>query len=178
MTEFFSIERRSLILGLLATGVTPMSVMSAPTDPDVVVIGAGAAGIAAAHRLIAEGKSVVVVEAAARVGGRAYTESTTFGLPYDHGCAWLQGPRDLPLVAKARQSGFDLLDHNTATDAVFVGDRRANSTERRQYDRAFAALEQALEAASGDRPASEVVPGNLPLLRRSPVVDGPHGLRR
>jgi len=44
-------------------------------NPDVVVIGAGSAGIAAALTFIEEGKSVVVMEAADRIGGRAWTGS-------------------------------------------------------------------------------------------------------
>ena len=46
-----------------------------PGSPDLVVIGAGAAGIAAARRGIARGLSVAVLEARGRVGGRAVTTS-------------------------------------------------------------------------------------------------------
>jgi monoamine oxidase len=50
------------------------SLVAPPTgDVEVVVIGAGAAGIAAARRLLAAGLSVVVLEARDRVGGRAVT---------------------------------------------------------------------------------------------------------
>lgn len=45
-----------------------------PTNPDVVVVGCGAAGIAAARKLSAAGRSVVVLEAADRIGGRAHTD--------------------------------------------------------------------------------------------------------
>jgi len=65
-----------------------------PTTRDVVVIGAGAAGLSAARTLIGAGKTVVVIEAADRVGGRAYTESETFGVPYDHGCFNVMAPKN------------------------------------------------------------------------------------
>ena len=44
-------------------------------DVDVLVVGAGAAGIAAARLLLARGRTVRVLEAGARLGGRALTES-------------------------------------------------------------------------------------------------------
>ena len=54
-----------------------------PSAPDVVVVGAGAAGIAAARELRSRGFSVLIVEASGRIGGRAFTESDTFGFPFD-----------------------------------------------------------------------------------------------
>ncbi len=44
---------------------------------DVVVVGAGAAGLAAARDLIEAGLSVVVLEGSHRIGGRAFTEHTS-----------------------------------------------------------------------------------------------------
>lgn len=63
--------------------------MCAHREVDVVIIGAGAAGLGAAHRARELGKSFVVCEAMDRIGGRAHTESTTFGTPWDRGCHWL-----------------------------------------------------------------------------------------
>ena len=64
---------------------------AAVRDPDVVIIGAGAAGIAAAQILINGGRRVQVIEAAARIGGRCFTDTATFGVPFDRGAAWLRG---------------------------------------------------------------------------------------
>ncbi len=66
-----SISRRSILSGLLATAALPVWAQTVPANPDVVVIGAGSAGLSAARTLIAHGKSVVVVEGADRIGGRA-----------------------------------------------------------------------------------------------------------
>ncbi|MEM7527132.1 MAG: NAD(P)/FAD-dependent oxidoreductase [Pseudomonadota bacterium] len=165
-------SRRAVLAALLAGASTSTSTSTStgagraqttlPTDPDVVVIGAGAAGIAAAHALMAEGRSVVVLEAAGRIGGRAYTESARLGLPFDHGCAWLQGPRDLPLLALARERRYRLLDHEDATEILFVDGRPASSAEWRAYDRAWGRIEDALEKADGsDVSAASVIPKGL-----------------
>ena len=47
--------------------------MSLPSDVDVAIIGAGAAGLGAAHALKDSGLSVIVLEARKRPGGRAWT---------------------------------------------------------------------------------------------------------
>ena len=126
-----SVSRRSILSGILATTVLPTWAQTIPANPDVVVIGAGSAGLSAARALIAAGKSVVVVEGADRIGGRAYTENHTFGVPFDHGCSWVMGPSDLPYVQMARDWNFELLSHGGAGEALYVGGHRATSTERR-----------------------------------------------
>jgi monoamine oxidase len=128
-----------------------------PSAPDVVVVGAGAAGIAAAHRLEALGCSVLVVEASERIGGRAFTESNTFGFPFDHGCAWLQGPGDLPYIGAAFSTGFTLIDHSDPPAALFSGDRPATPCEVAKYDQATESLRQLLVSSPYDVAASSLV---------------------
>lgn len=55
---------------------------------DAIVIGAGAAGIAAARRLHDAGRRIIVLEARSRIGGRAWTMAAA-GFPLDLGCGWL-----------------------------------------------------------------------------------------
>ena len=76
-----------------------------PSDTDVVIVGAGAAGISAAHALAGEGVRHVLIEAGSRVGGRAFTESDTFGVPFDHGAHWVQNQERNPYFNRAKASG-------------------------------------------------------------------------
>ncbi|HEV7526958.1 MAG TPA: FAD-dependent oxidoreductase [Acidimicrobiia bacterium] len=58
-------------------------------DADVCVVGAGYAGLTAARRLSQSGKSVVVLEARDRIGGRVWTQHLAGGAPVDRGAGWL-----------------------------------------------------------------------------------------
>lgn len=77
-----------------------------PAQCDVAVIGAGAAGLAAAKTLRARGADVVVLEASSRIGGRAFTETDTLGVPFDHGCQWLHSASRNPFVPIAEAMGL------------------------------------------------------------------------
>jgi monoamine oxidase len=63
-------------------------------DGDVCVVGGGYAGLTAAWRLVHAGKSVVVLEARDRVGGRIWTQRLADGSPVDRGGAWLAPRHD------------------------------------------------------------------------------------
>jgi monoamine oxidase len=134
-----------------------VEIAPAPSTPEIVVIGAGGAGIAAAHRLQALGYSVLVVEASDRIGGRAFTESETFGFPFDHGCAWLQGPDDLPYISAARSAGFTLIDHDDPPGALFSGGKPATPDDVDKYDQAGSRLRQLLASHKDDVAASSLV---------------------
>jgi monoamine oxidase len=58
-------------------------------NPDVVIVGAGAAGIGAGLALARLGVSHVILEAKQRVGGRAYSDTSSIGHLWDHGAHWL-----------------------------------------------------------------------------------------
>ncbi|MCU1430424.1 MAG: aofH 1 [Actinomycetia bacterium] len=73
-------------------------------DADVCVVGAGYAGLTSARRLSQNGKSVVVLEARDRVGGRIWTQHLSDGSPVDRGGAWL-GPKHDAIFALAHEVG-------------------------------------------------------------------------
>lgn len=142
--------------GVLSTAALPTGAKTLPRNPDVVVIGAGSAGIGAARRLIAEGRSVVVIEAANRIGGRAFTDTDTFGVPYDQGCAWLQGPKSIPHLDVIDRMGFTKINHNLADEAFYVDGRPATFDEKSAYERAQSALYNDMWG-KGDVAAADVV---------------------
>ena len=82
--------------------------MGLASEIDVAVIGAGAAGIAAARRLVeASGVSVLVLEGRSRPGGRAWTIDAG-GYPADLGCEWLHSADRNVLVPLAERLGLAL----------------------------------------------------------------------
>ena len=77
-------------------------------DVDVCVVGAGCAGLTAARRLAQAGKSVVVLEARDRIGGRIWTFHLPDGSPVDRGGGWLANRHDaiLRLASEGGVSTF------------------------------------------------------------------------
>jgi monoamine oxidase len=135
---------------------------------DVAVVGAGAAGIAAARTLREAGLSCVVLEASGRLGGRAYTDTESLGAPFDQGASWLHDAENNRLTPIARRQGFTLHEEpgRRRRDILLVGDRPATPEERAAHDAAAEAWEDAAErrAAQGgpDIPLSEAVPRGGP----------------
>ncbi|MEO1198671.1 MAG: FAD-dependent oxidoreductase [Pseudomonadota bacterium] len=142
------VGRRAVLAGLTAVGATPLLAQTLPTNPDVVIVGAGAAGLAAGQELTKRGVSFVIVEAANRIGGRAWTESETFGVPVDRGCSWISGSNNNPFTQIGRDGGFTLVNHTSAgTDLFDLDGNRASDTEWAAHDRAWGAIERALNRA-------------------------------
>ncbi len=79
-----------------------------PSEPDVIIIGAGAAGLSAAKELTRLGLTYTLVEGSHRIGGRAYSEEIAPGVWFDLGCAWLVGGATNPFVAIADELGITL----------------------------------------------------------------------
>lgn len=133
-----------------------------PSSPDVVVIGAGAAGIAAARRLIARGLTVTVLEARGRVGGRAVTTSLR-GHAVDLGAHWLHAGPVNPLVALGRERG-EPLRRAPQTEHLWVGRSPGRAAEEAAFSRAFAVADRAITRAAAreaDGPAALALPRHL-----------------
>ncbi|TNF64433.1 MAG: FAD-binding protein [Rhodobacteraceae bacterium] len=78
-------------------------------EVDVVIVGAGAAGIGAGMALRDRGLSFVILEAADRVGGRAFTDTVSLPVAWDQGCHWMHSANLNPLVAEADRVGATYL---------------------------------------------------------------------
>ncbi|MCB1342566.1 MAG: FAD-dependent oxidoreductase [Pseudooceanicola sp.] len=143
------------------------------SDPDVVVVGAGAAGLAAAKTLMAAGHSVRVVEAMGRIGGRAWTTSDRFGLPFDIGCAWLHAADRNPFFPEAQAAGWTLFHHDMGLDHLWYRDRKADAAELAAIGEADAQLQRLIEAhdSTDDRLSSLLEKGHA--LRAAATFSGP-----
>jgi len=84
-----------------------------PGAVDVVVVGAGLAGLAAARRLAGRGRSVVVLEARDRVGGRTLTRPLPDGAHVDLGAQWM-GPGQDRVEALVRELGLTPFDQHAS----------------------------------------------------------------
>ena len=83
------ISRRSFLAGSAASVAASPALAQRgrppSTEVDCVIVGAGAAGIAAARRLRETGRSFILIEASNRIGGRCFAETASFGVPFDRG---------------------------------------------------------------------------------------------
>ncbi len=110
----------------------------------VIVIGAGVAGLRAAQVLGAQGVRVTVLEASARIGGRAWTSRPAMlaGAAFDHGASWLHAAGRNPLVPLARKAGITLIDSDAErARRLYIDGREATRAETAAYDAAWAATD-------------------------------------
>ena len=126
----------------------------------MIVIGAGAGGLAAAKTALSLGLSVRVLESKDRIGGRAFTDCGNLGMTWDRGAHWLHHAHSNPLADLARSQGFDI---EIAPSTPFLWDAGCwadDELARRRnvyFEHAFAAIRRA-GAAGRDVAASDVIP--------------------
>jgi monoamine oxidase len=148
--------------------------MSLPSDINIAIIGAGAAGLGAAHALKDSGLSCVVLEARDRVGGRGHTIMAAPDITFDLGCGWLHSANKNAFVKIAEELGFELNKtlppwRERAYGKAFPPEERADFI--RSLDEVFQRMHDAARnaARSGrDAPADTCLePGN----RWNPMID-------
>ena len=140
---------------------------------DIAVIGAGAAGLAAGLHLQGSGHSVIVLEARNRIGGRAFTDTESLGMPFDCGAHWLHAAAQNPFTKIADRLGIRYARHLSWADVMRFGG--GAPLPDAMQDEAASSVIGALsriedwDPASPDRPFSDVLdPGDrwTPLTRR------------
>jgi monoamine oxidase len=114
-------------------------------DFDVVIVGAGAAGIAAARRLAAAQLSVLLIEASSRIGGRAWSCETA-GLRLDLGCEWLHSADRNPWTRLAEQMGFTI-ERRAAAWGSQYRDLGFSQSEQTAARKAYSAWSERLATA-------------------------------
>jgi monoamine oxidase len=144
--------------------------MSLPSEIDIAIIGAGAAGLGAAHALKASGLSVIVLEARHRLGGRAWTVQAGPDVVFDVGCGWLHSADKNPFVAIAEQLNFEVDRSLPPWGERAFGDVFPQA-ERYEFIKALDAFYERIEAAArGGRDSAAdlyLEPGN----RWNPMID-------
>lgn len=124
---------RRLFFSSLAAGMAATPARAA-ADPDVVIVGAGVAGLAAARTLMAAHKSVLVLEARDRIGGRAVTDSTTFGFPFDHGAQFIEAGKTNPAMAILREANARPIP-DRQEQALYIGGKELKQDDYARYEK-------------------------------------------
>ena len=142
--KFNFFNRRQFISYILSiSALTSIPKISLASNPDVIVVGAGAAGLAATEYLLQKGKSVICIEANNRIGGRCYTDNDIFGVPYDVGAHWITNNKINPYVSYWKENkieGFNLYE-DKEQETVYDGKKKLISPEDKplwdQYNSIF-----------------------------------------
>ncbi|MEA2927752.1 MAG: hypothetical protein QOG38_180 [Hyphomicrobiales bacterium] len=172
-------NRRSFIAGSAALAATPaLGAVAASGEADVAIIGAGAAGIAAARKVAAAGKRFVLIEASDKVGGRCITETRTFGVPFDRGAHRIHMPDINPVAKLSARSGLDIYPAPPG-QKLRIGKRNAREGEMEEYLATIVRANRAIqEAARGkaDVACGKALPKDLGDWRAAvEFVLGPYG---
>ena len=148
--------------------------MSLPSEVDVAIIGAGAAGLGAAHALQQSRLSCIVLEARDRVGGRAHTIQASPDVTFDLGCGWLHSADENSFVPIAEQLSFEI-DKNRPPWREQAYNKAFPPQERTEFIAALDAFyDRAEEAAKQAEQSGRDVAANLylePGNRWNPMID-------
>jgi monoamine oxidase len=144
--------------------------MSLPSEVDIAIIGAGAAGLGAARALENSGLSTIVLEARDRVGGRGHTIMAAPDITFDLGCGWLHSADKNSFVKIAEQLNFEIDKtrppwREQSFDAGFPLKERADFIAALEafYERADEAARSGRDSAA----SAYLEPGN----RWNPMID-------
>lgn len=172
------LSRRTFLAATAGVAAAPVfGASSAAADLDVAIVGAGAAGIAAARKLAAAGRSVRIFEAANYIGGRCITDSRIFGVPCDLGAHWLHMPDVNPLARLAPRAGLEVYPAPPG-QKLRIGKRYAREGEMEEFLSLLVRARRAIEDVSRkiDLSCAQALPKDLGDWRASVEFNlGPFG---
>ena len=146
---------------VLGGAIGPSWGQSASAPVDVIVIGAGLAGLACARRLIAAGRTVRILEARQRIGGRIWS-NPQLGYPVDLGASWLHGISNNPLYPVVTRDLGLRTQITNYDDMVTIGPDGL-PWDKRRTDRAGAWLDGFVRQAERSGSPSESLSRLLPV---------------
>jgi len=158
------VSRRSFIAAAAALASAPaLGAVSASGETDVAIIGAGAAGIAAARKVAAAGRRFALIEASDHVGGRCVTDTRTFGVPFDRGAHWVHFPDMNPVARLGARAGVEIYPAPPG-QKLRVGKRNARESEMEDYLATLVRASRAIQDASrgkADVACAQALPKDL-----------------
>lgn len=134
-----------------------------PINPDVVIIGAGAAGIGAGRALAKAGIPFLIIEAKDRIGGRSFSDTASLGHLWDHGCHWFHSADKNILRKLAEEIGHKFLTkQRTAIMKTFMNGEWKSDRLREDYVWGILGEVAAAGREGKDVPAAALLDPNHP----------------
>lgn len=145
-TNELPLSRRHF-LGLLAAALSAgaFPVIASKSQPthaqdgkNVIIIGAGVAGLAAGLQLHIAGYKVIILEGRDRIGGRVWTNRSMRGLPLDMGASWIQGTDGNPLTELVQENNIQIVESDPDNFVLYAGNGESVDDETvLELDEAF-----------------------------------------
>ena len=176
-----ALTRRSLLAAGASLALPRALRAQALFDTDVVIVGAGPAGLGAAQACARTGKRFVMLEARDRIGGRVFTDMS-LGAPYDAGAFYIHWAERNPWRTIASELGVSVRDESAIPSGAWLNFENGVPVERSSRRRQFAELSRRFDTEQGAVPdvsfaqrvadTPELLPGARGLARMA-VGDEP-----
>ncbi|MGK2933117.1 MAG: FAD-dependent oxidoreductase [Solirubrobacterales bacterium] len=162
--EATAVSYPATVRGAVESGLRTAGEIKRGTDPgsSVIVVGAGASGLACARKLTDDGFEVAILEQRDVVGGRVRSAELE-GVPAELGASWIQGLAGSPLVGMAEDADIEMVPFEFELDFINPAQRRAGLTGEAQLKRALRTLDDLTRAQAALTPVSVALP-----VRRRP----------
>lgn len=134
-----------IVLVLSACSLGAQAPHEEPMSAQVIVVGAGMSGLAAARTLVDQGYQVLVLESQDRIGGRLWTDRS-LGVPLDLGGSWIHGTQGNPLTELARKAGAKTVETDGKSGVAYDAQGKLLADSRyEQMEELFSSVYQEVE---------------------------------